>query len=405
MLSQHLCDLRCGDISAVAQIRALGEAGAWDVALAYMSTKPMTYSAIAAGIEAAAQCSQWSACVGLLACKSPALWTEREVTATLRAMRHRAAQSWMQWARAAVVFSVFTRHNPDGFTDVTGVNAVLEILARSQGSWVCAASVLPQFVRMKGGPGQLDADTRTVSAAVSALKGSWVHALLAVAGMTHTHLSLPSLSSQTATQIFKLCVQQHRWAEASSLVSAAYPNLAFPEELSLGFIKDLCRSGNSLLGSKLISMNLGRSSSPRLKSRALNILLQHSSCTAEALEHRRALEKDALPLEHSSLEKIVELRCADSDWFNALGMLSELIGCDGSYHPPARVHDCIQFAMSTAIPQPSWEISLRVFTAVSERTPLSEPAFQCALRTCFSQGVSEHAQRLLVFAIKRGVRK
>ncbi|KAG5471061.1 hypothetical protein CUR178_02368 [Leishmania enriettii] len=149
-------------------------------------------------------------------------------------------------------------------------------------------------------------------------------------------------------------------------------------------------------------------------------LLPLEGCSAVACDEKRCAGGDAggpnngmnaelAGLETESVAHIAYLSAVAGDWCRALHHTNALLHeprYRTTFFPTARLHDAVQYALEQApSPGPSWQVSLQLFTEMTERSvPTSEVSFQCAVKRCFAGGVPGQAQKLFHFALRRGVR-
>lgn len=449
------------DSVAVSCGRKLSREGRWEEAIRMLSDVTVSPKVLGAAMELFSSAGRWEMVLRCFGEISPVAWTEVEVAAALRSI-YRASQgrltqgtteerkqkrraedsilgssapSW--WSLAIRVLGL--AHTADvHITTPSPINDALAVLTMCRENWQMACRVVECFMvggrnpeggsKDKGdGFGSVSPNKVVSPNMVSVyhmcriLRQQWYLALHYASLMVQQGDLLLADDREATQKLLQACIRGNRWVEAlrtlqQYLVYSKPEDLVVPQDhIAVDIFLDLFRMLNkcqkgSLASRLLYQKQLSKHFGADATGRAFNVMLRSTNTAGESLSWTRVMKAKGIKVENESYEHLLLQSSREGEWRQALWFLDKLLDDPVRryfYLPSAKVHDAVQYALERAPPPgASWEVSVRLFSRMCDlHVPISEVAFQSAVKKCFSHGMAERAQAIFTYMIHYGVRR
>ncbi|KAG8341009.1 hypothetical protein TRVL_08165 [Trypanosoma vivax] len=442
-------DYILSDRVAVSYARKWASEGRWEEAARLLSHAPERPMTLAASVELFSSAGHWRLALERLAKIPPMIWTEVEVSAAIRSIFRAShvqgarlpqltdSPSLTLWSLAVHVLTM-VHTNGVHLTTPSAVNDTLAVVAVDGGRWACACRIVDQMlIRYEGledvstcasAKETLICRKRTVQPNVvsvyhvcRALRQHW-HLALYYAALMMQQANIDVAGDREATQrLLSVCISGNRWVEAMQTMHQRLKHGVHDAEMGmrdyvradvfLNFLRLLRRSRKGSLASQLLQQGqFSKYFSTDTRAKAYNVVLRGSNALGEAQSWLQVMKCKNLTVENESYEHLLFLYAREGEWRQSLSIMQMLMNDPKRKHlyiPSTKAHNAVQYALERAPqPGPSWRVSVQLFSqACAMHVPVSSVAFQCTVKKCLSQNMSEQAQSIFAFVMQRGVHR
>nr|CCC96053.1 unnamed protein product [Trypanosoma congolense IL3000] len=451
-------DFMLSDKVAVSSARRWAGEGRWQDAMRLLASVQVSHMSLATALEVLSRTRCWDIALRHLGEIPTSKWTEVEIGAVLRtiykASRYRATHVMEDegsrssyrgapspaWWGLALSLLALTCLNGVRMSTPSPINDSLALLTGSGDQWQIACRIVNCFMisntrEMDGtrknttndenlfasSYGAVPPNVVTVYHLCRVLQKRWYMALRYASLMIQRGSVRITDDRETTQRLLHLCVRGNRWFEATwtvqqclsrtglDIVPKGHDSISADTFLHFLEMLNKCQKG-SLASQLLCQRQLSKHFSTDVSAKAFNVMLRNTTSTAESNSWLQVMKAKDVVVENESYEHLLLLFAREGEWVQALTSLHRLLNDPMRrrlYVPPAKVHDAVQYALErTPPPGASWEVSVRLFSQMCElHVPISEVAFQSAVKKCFSQGMVEQAQAIFTYMIRYGVRK